>query len=158
MRLSQGVEWGLHCAALIGQLPPGTAVSRRALARHFGLPESYLAKQLQAMVRAGILLASSGPHGGFRLARASSEITALDILEAIDGTAPPFVCQEIRQQGSGAAPARDCKAACGISAIMASAHRAWQNSLRAIDVDQLVAAVPPTLRARNRRQFAKATR
>jgi Rrf2 family protein len=154
VKLSQGVEWGLHCAALIGQLPAGVPVSRRALAAHFGLPEAYLAKQLQAMVRAGILVASSGPSGGFRLARPAGQITALDIVEAIDGSAPPFVCQEIRQQGTGAAPAKDCKTPCAISAMVGSAHRAWRESLRAIGLDQLVATVPPKLQARNRLIFA----
>jgi Rrf2 family protein len=143
----------LHCAALIGQLPAGVVISRRALAEHFGLPEAYLAKQLQAMVRAEILVANSGPSGGFGLARPAGQITALEILEAIDGTAPPFVCQEIRQQGSGAAPAKDCRTPCAISLMLASAHRAWRESLRGISLDQLVAAVPPKLQARNRLLF-----
>jgi acetyl-CoA/propionyl-CoA carboxylase, biotin carboxylase, biotin carboxyl carrier protein len=32
----------------------------------------------------------------------------LEIVEAIDGTAPPFLCQEIRQQGTGALPPEQC--------------------------------------------------
>jgi Rrf2 family protein len=154
VKLSQGVEWGLHCAALIGQLPAGVPLSRRALAEHFGLPEAYLAKQLQAMVRAGILVASPGPHGGFRLARAADQITALEIVEAIDGTAPPFACQEIRQQGTGAASPKECRTPCAISLVVASAHRAWRESLQGIGLDQLVASVPPRLRARNQLLFA----
>jgi Rrf2 family protein len=154
VKLSRGVEWGLHCAALMGQLPAGTAVSCRALAEHFGLPEAYLAKQLQAMTRAGVLVASSGPSGGFRLARSADQISALDILEAIDGSAPPFVCQEIRQQGTGAAAPKDCRTPCAISLMVGSAHRAWRESLRGVSLDHMVAAVPSKLRARNRLLFA----
>jgi Rrf2 family protein len=155
--MSQGVEWGLHCAGLIGQLPAGVAVSRRALAEHFGLPEAYLAKQLQAMVRAGILVGSSGPSGGFRLARPPEQITALDIVEAVDGSAPPFLCQEIRQQGTGASSPGECRKPCAISLMMASAHRAWRDSLREVTLDQVVALVPPKLRARNRLAFVGKT-
>ncbi|MDQ2956943.1 MAG: Rrf2 family transcriptional regulator [Actinomycetota bacterium] len=154
MKLSQGVEWGLHCATLLAQAPANASVSRHYLAEHFGLPEAYLAKHLQAMVRSGVLSASTGPRGGFRLARAAEETTALDIVEAIEGTAAPFTCQEIRRRGNGAAAPADCLSACAVSAVMASAHQAWQNSLRATTVSRLVELVPDSLRERNRSRLA----
>src|SRR4051812_27216923 len=115
MKLSQGVEWGLHCVVLLAQDPDGAPVSRRTLAQQFGLPETYLAKHLQALVRAGILQATSGPKGGFRLASPPEEITALDVLEAVEGTASPFVCQEIRRRGEGGLPPEECLRPCTIS-------------------------------------------
>ena len=148
MNFSQGVEWGLHCAAVVARAPDGTAVPRRVLAAHFGLPEAYLAKHLKALVRAGVLSATPGPKGGFRLARPAAEITALDILEAIEGAGSPFVCQEIRQQGTGAADPADCTKPCAISAMMDKAHQAWQQSLRQLTLTQIVDAVPPALRKR----------
>jgi Rrf2 family protein len=155
VKLSQGVEWGLHCAALIAQVPNGAALSRRVLAEHYGLPEAYLAKHLQALVHAGILTATPGPKGGFRLARAAKQITALDILEAIEGSAPPFLCQEIRQRGTGAALAEECIRPCAISTVMDQAHQAWRDSLRATTLADLVAAVPQRLRTRNQNMFSR---
>ncbi len=150
MKLSEGVEWGLHCALLLAEAPAGVPLPRRILAEHYGLPEAYLAKHLQALTRAGLLHATPGPSGGFRLARPAAEITVLDVLDAIEGPASPFVCQEIRRQGSGAARPEECTRPCAIASVMARAHQAWRDSLRVVTLDQLVERVPQTLRERNR--------
>lgn len=154
MKLSEGVEWGLHCALLIAEAPGRAALPRRVLAEHYGLPEAYLAKHLQALTRAGLLHATPGPNGGFRLARPANEITVLDVLDAIEGAASPFVCQEIRRRGTGAAPPEDCLRPCAIATVMAQAHQAWRESLRAVTIDQLVNRVPQALRKRNRAKFS----
>jgi DNA-binding IscR family transcriptional regulator len=69
MKLSDGVEWGIHCAALLAVLPPGAVLPGKALAEYHGISESYLVKHLQALTAAGLLGAGHGPRGGYRLAR-----------------------------------------------------------------------------------------
>ena len=153
MKMSEGVEWGLHCMLLLVEAPPGVSYPRRLLAEHYGLPEAYLAKHLKALSQAGLLIATPGPSGGFRLARAAGEITVLDVVDAIEGPSSPFVCQEIRQQGTGAAGPEECARQCAIAAVMARAHQAWRESLRAVTLDRLVKRVPPELRKRNLAKF-----
>lgn len=104
MKLPVSTEWLLHCATSLAQLKPGDTASAAQLAQYYDLPAAYLAKQLQALVRAGVLSATTGPRGGFRLARPASEITLLQIVEAVDGTSSPYECREIRQQGRGRCP------------------------------------------------------
>ncbi len=142
MKLSQGVEWGLHCAVLLAQVPDGVLVSSRTLAQHYGLPETYLAKHLQALVRAGLLQAVSGPKGGFRLARRPEQITVLDVVEAIEGTASPFLCQEIRQRGKGGLSPEDCRQPCRINSVMLAAHQAWRASLRSVTIADIASDLP----------------
>ncbi|KRV48186.1 Rrf2 family transcriptional regulator [Wenjunlia vitaminophila] len=154
MKLSQGVEWGLHCVVLLAQDPDGAPVSRRTLAQQFALPETYLAKHLQALVRSGVLQATSGPKGGFRLARPPEEITALDVLEAIEGSASPFVCQEIRQRGTGGVPPEECRLPCTVSSVMAAAHEAWRASLRGVTVAEIRERLPKNVRERDVRATA----
>ncbi|TCC50851.1 Rrf2 family transcriptional regulator [Kribbella capetownensis] len=146
MKLSQGVEWMLHGVGVIAHAPPGTSVARRVLAEQYDLPEAYLAKHLKALVRAGILTATTGPAGGFRLARDPADITALEIVEAIEGSASPFVCQEIRQRGLVAVPPELCRRPCGISTVMDRAHQAWRESLRDVTVVDLMRLIPKSLR------------
>jgi Rrf2 family protein len=155
VKLSEGVEWGLHCAVLLAQVAEGTVLSRRALADHYGLPEAYLAKHLRGLVAVGILHATPGPKGGYRLGRPAEQITALDVLDAVEGTASPFVCREIRQQGTGAVDPELCTRPCAIAAVMAQAHRAWRESLRGVTVGELVDRVPRSVREQNRRKFGK---
>ncbi len=148
MKLSQGVEWMLHGVALIAQAPSGQSVSRRVLAEHYDLPEAYLAKHLKALVRAGVLVATPGPTGGFRLARPADQITALDIVEGIEGATSPFVCQEIRQRGTLAATPAECRRPCAMAKVMDRAHQAWRSSLAAVTVVDLVGTIPKRFRDR----------
>ncbi len=73
MRLPEGVEWSLHCTWLLTFTRDRDPLPARRLAEFYGLPEAYLAKLLKALVRAGLLSATSGPRGGFRLARPPGE-------------------------------------------------------------------------------------
>ncbi len=50
-----------------------------------GLPREFMAKVFQKLVHAGILKSARGRGGGFSLARASHEITLMQIIEATDG-------------------------------------------------------------------------
>src|SRR5438046_10326890 len=109
MRLSEGVEWGLHCAVLLAVMPSDAALATGRLAEYHGVPVAYLAKHLQAMSRAGILAAVPGRGGGYRLARPAVDVSALDVVEAVDGEAPAFKCLEIRRRGPAGAPARESR-------------------------------------------------
>lgn len=155
MKLPESTEWVLHSVASLAQLEPGATVSAAQLSRYFDVPPAYLAKQLQALVRAGILSATTGPRGGFRLARAAEEVTLLDVVEAVDGSAAPYVCREIRQRGAGALPPDQCVKTCILAAKMADAHLAWQQSLAGVTLADIVASLPRSAPARTARLLAR---
>ena len=113
MKLSDGVEWGVHACVVLAVLPPDAALPAARLAEYHGVPSAYLAKHLQALARAGVLETVKGPRGGYRLARPATDITVLDVVEAIDGDEPAFRCTEIRRRGPSAVPRAStaCRAA-----------------------------------------------
>ncbi|POX47479.1 transcriptional regulator [Streptomyces sp. Ru71] len=150
MKLSQGVEWAVHCCVLLTHADEREAVPRTTLAGYYGLPVAYLAKHLKSLVRAGVLTATSGPRGGFRLARPADRITVLDVVEAVEGTAPSFACAEIRQRGACAVPAERCTGPCDVAQVMYDADRAWRDSLRAVTVADLSGRLAADLRERAR--------
>ncbi|MBW4720501.1 RrF2 family transcriptional regulator [Saccharothrix obliqua] len=154
MKLPVSTEWLLHCATTLAQLEPGATASAAQLAEFYDLPAAYLAKQLQALVRANVLTAVTGPRGGFRLARPAAEITLLQVVEAVDGSAPPYECREIRQQGRGALPAEECRDTCVLAARMAEAHEAWRHSLASTSLADVLGQIPPTAPARTRARLA----
>ena len=137
MRLSAGVEWAIHCCVVLSQADHPVPSAR--LADLHGVSKTYLAKHLQALVRAGIAQPSEGRDGGYVLMRAPSSITVLDVVQAIDGPQPAFRCTEIRQQGELAAPPEECRSPCGIATVMADAERAWRTSLSGTSIADLVA-------------------
>jgi Rrf2 family protein len=150
VKLPETTEWVLHTATSLAQLGPGGTVSAARLAAHFGVPAAYLAKQLQALVRAGVLSATTGPRGGFRLARPAEQITLLQIVEAVDGTSPFYICNNIRQRGSGAVPPDQCRRTCAIAARMAGAEAAWRQSLATETLADIVASLPREIPERTR--------
>ena len=155
MKLPESTEWLLHAAASLAQLEPGAAASATQLAEHFDVPPAYLAKQLQSLVRAGVLTATTGPRGGFRLARPAGEITLLQVVEAVDGGSPFYQCNEIRQRGRGAAPPEQCRRTCGIAARMYAAEAAWRASLAGVTLADIVAELPRGVPQRTRRLLAR---
>ncbi len=155
MKLPESTEWVLHAATSLAQLGPGAAASAAQLADHYDLPAAYLAKQLQALVRAGVLTAATGPRGGFRLARPAAQITLLQVVEAVDGGSPFYTCNEIRQRGRAATPPDQCRKACGIAARMAAAEAAWRQSLGAVTIADIVASLPDGVPARTRALLAR---
>jgi Rrf2 family protein len=141
MKLSDGVEWGVHVCTVLAALPSGAALPAAKLAEYHGVPSAYLAKHLQALARAGVLETTKGPKGGYRLARRASEITLLDVVEAIDGDEPAFRCTEIRRRGPLAMPAREYKHPCGIHAAFDRADEAWRAELRNTTVAEMFMGV-----------------
>ena len=140
MELPQTVEWALHCCWAVAKAPDGGALPTRRLAEFYGLPEPYLAKVLKALVRADILAATSGPRGGYRLARPAENISALDIVTAVDGHRALFHCAEIRQRGPVGLTPQQCRHACGIASIMHNAEKAWRKELASTTLADITAA------------------
>ena len=69
------------------------------LAATTGLPAPTVSKLLAALARAGLLVSHRGAKGGYRLARSALEVTAADIVSAVDGPIALTICIE---QGDGA--------------------------------------------------------
>lgn len=137
MQISKGVEWAAHAAALMIGLPEGRGIKAEALARYHEVPTAYMAKQLQALSKAGIVQTSRGKHGGYRLAKMATDITLWDITAAIEGSKPAFRCTEIRQNGPCGLKRKDCKNPCQIAAAFAVAEAAFRDSLNGITLADL---------------------
>ena len=129
MRMSDGVEWGVHVCTLLAGLPDDAALPAAKLAEYHGVPAAYLAKHLQALAGAGVLRTVKGAKGGYRLAKPPADITVLEVVEAIDGAESAFRCSEIRRRGPLALPAREYTKLCGIHRTFNRADEAWRNEL-----------------------------
>lgn len=135
MKMSAGVEWALHCCVVLTVVRHPVPAAR--LAQLHDVSGTYLAKQLQELSRAGFVRSVQGKSGGYVLTRPPDEITVLDIVEAVDGAQPAFVCTEIRQRGPLAAPMESCTTPCAIARAMDAADSAWRAALRAVTIADL---------------------
>jgi Rrf2 family protein len=130
MYLSKGVEWAIHTLLNLGMLESDDPVGSAQLAAGHGLPVAYLNKQLQLLVRAGLLTSTPGPRGGFRLARPIDSISLLDVVVAIEGDNTLFRCTEIRRCGKiGEMTTGRPSPVCAVKQAMNRADMAWREAL-----------------------------
>ncbi|WP_343976850.1 MULTISPECIES: Rrf2 family transcriptional regulator [Kribbella] len=141
--MNEGVEWAVHSCVNLCFIP-GEAVTAKRLAAFYELPTAYLNKQLQALTRAGILSSTSGPKGGFQLAKAPDKITLLDVVVAIDGSEDAFRCTQILKAGPGADEKADYRKTCVVSMSMRKAELTYRRELAAKTIADLVEQVEST--------------
>lgn len=138
MKMTQGVEWSIHCCALLAALPPDRTLRIEKVAEFYDLPVPYLRKHFQDLARAGVLKTTPGPRGGYRLARDAAETTLLDIYQALEGTEPAFRCNEIRRNGPTACAQKLYLAACNIATSMWKAEEAFKRELDSVSLKDVL--------------------
>ncbi|WUH99005.1 Rrf2 family transcriptional regulator [Spirillospora sp. NBC_00431] len=155
--MSEGVEWALHSCVNLTWLEPDEAVPAARLAAYYDLPAAYLNKQLQALARAGVLVSTPGPRGGFRLARRPEDITLLDVVTAIEGPEDAFRCEELLRRAPGDHEGVDYRKSCVVSQSMRRAELAWRKELAGQSIADIKATVEkrfPNTSGQTRNRFA----
>ncbi|WP_199621962.1 RrF2 family transcriptional regulator [Paenibacillus alkalitolerans] len=92
MKFSQATDYALHAMLYLVSEAPDKPVSVQLLAEKLGVSQTYLSKMLTKLVKAGLIQSVSGVNGGYRLRRNREDISFLDIIHAIEGTASLFEC------------------------------------------------------------------
>jgi Rrf2 family protein len=77
------------------EAPPSSA---KEIAEAYHIPPQLLAKILQTLARAGLLVSHAGTNGGYSLARPAAEVSAFEVIRAIDG--PLFITSCITIHGT----------------------------------------------------------
>ena len=90
MKYSQATNYALHTMLYFVALPLGKTVSVQQLATFQELSQTYLSKILTKLVKAGMIESTPGIHGGYRLTRNKADISFLEVIHAIEGTASLF--------------------------------------------------------------------
>jgi Rrf2 family transcriptional regulator, iron-sulfur cluster assembly transcription factor len=86
MIYSVGCEYGIRALTkLAAAAPAGQFVLLRDILEGTDLPQHFVGKIFQMLVRADVLMSAKGRGGGFALKRPAQEITLRQIVEAIDG-------------------------------------------------------------------------
>ncbi len=85
MRLTRASSYALHAVAYMAGQKKDKPTASHIIAQKRGIPERFLLKVLKPLVSAQVLLSVKGPNGGYQLARPASDISILEVLEAVDG-------------------------------------------------------------------------
>lgn len=112
MIFSASTTHALRAMVWLAAHAEGKAVLGRDLARRLKIPPDYLSKVLATLARSGVLTATRGAKGGYRLARAAGRIKLIEVVA-------PFEGQRV-QGGCLLRPGRPCRAS-----ALCSAHTSW---------------------------------
>ena len=82
--LSKLADYGVIVATHLAAYP-NRQVTAAIVAAETRLPQATVAKVLKALAHAGLVTATRGAGGGYRLARRATEISVAEVVAAIDG-------------------------------------------------------------------------
>ncbi|EFM12135.1 transcriptional regulator, BadM/Rrf2 family [Paenibacillus curdlanolyticus YK9] len=92
MKYSKATNYALHTMLYLMAATPNRPIGVQQLAERQDVSSTYLSKILTKLVKAGMVESASGANGGYRLKRDWEQISFLDIIHAIEGTASIFDC------------------------------------------------------------------
>ena len=85
MQLTANAEYAIRAMVHLAAVPSGTVLSIREIAKVWEIPESYLRKIVLTLHHSGLVRSERGITGGINLAKRPDSITALDVVEAVQG-------------------------------------------------------------------------
>jgi Rrf2 family protein len=131
LRLTKKADYGLMALKFLAEHPYDTSLSAKDIAAAYHIPPQLLAKILQRLAREGLLRSHAGMNGGYTLSRRSQEITAFEVIRAIDG--PLFITSCVSGTGSC-----DLTDSCTIKEPLARVNESISDVLRKIRISDLV--------------------
>jgi len=97
LKLTKKADYALMAMKHLADHAQEGSASAKDVAESFSIPPEALAKILQRLAKAGLLLSQHGTNGGYRLARAAHTISAFEVIQAIDG--PLFITSCVTVRG-----------------------------------------------------------
>jgi Rrf2 family protein len=93
LRLSKKSDYALiSMKHLATRADGGASSSAREISESYDIPLELLAKVLQRLVRARLLVSVQGTRGGYRLGRRAQLISVADVIQAVDGPVTVTAC------------------------------------------------------------------
>src|SRR3970282_656495 len=94
LRATYGIMAAVDLAMQLGTAP----VQAKSIGRRTAIPARFLEQVLHGMKKAGLVSSLRGAQGGYVLLKKPSEVSVVEILEALDGRLSPS------RGGAGRAP------------------------------------------------------
>ena len=130
LKLTKKADYGLMALKFLAEHPESVAQSAKDVADAYGIPAQLLAKILQQLTKKGLLRSHAGMNGGYALARDAREISAYEVILAIDG---PFFITSCTK----GAKACDLTPSCTIKEPLARVNETIAGVLKSISIQDL---------------------
>jgi|SRR6188472_3915200 Rrf2 family protein len=92
LELTKRADYAIRAVLALSRAADGERLSVRRIAADERVPERFLPQVMSDLVRAGLVEGTVGRSGGYRLAKPSTEISLLEVVEAVEGDSRRRVC------------------------------------------------------------------
>jgi Rrf2 family protein len=148
MKMSTRAEYGIRVLVTLARADDDRCLSLAEIARREKLPHAYLEQLVGDLRRAGLVTATRGQAGGYRLARAAEEIAMTDAVRALDGPLLEMPC-------AGTADMEHCDRPqpCSVHEVFQRVYESLSGTLAATTLADVAATAggppyPPEVRRR----------
>jgi len=149
MKISTRTEYGIRVLVTLARLDPEDAcLSLTQIAKREKLPHAYLEQLVGDLRRAGLVSATRGQSGGYRLARPAGDIAMTDAVRALEGPLLEMPC-------AGAEDLEHCDRPqpCSVHEVFQRVYESLSATLGATNLAEVVAVAggppyPPEVRRR----------
>ncbi len=155
MKISTRTEYGMRVLVTLARIEDDSCLSLTEIARREKLPHAYLEQLVGDLRRAGLVSATRGQSGGYRLARPAADIAMADAVRALEGPLLEMPC-------AGAEDLEHCDRPqpCSVHEVFQRVYESLSLSLGATNLADVVATAggppyPPEVRRRRAAQAAQ---
>ncbi len=154
MKISSRTEYGVRVLVTLARHGSDGPMSLAGIARAEKLPHAYLEQLVGDLRRAGLLTATRGQAGGYRLSRPAEEILLSEIVRALEGPLLEMPCA-----GADNLESCDRPQPCSVHELFQRVHEALDGTLSATTLAEVAASAggppyPPVVRRRAAEQHA----
>jgi Rrf2 family transcriptional regulator, iron-sulfur cluster assembly transcription factor len=107
MHISAVEEYGLRCALQLSSLKEGAVLAASQIAEREGISVQYASKIMHLFRKAGLVVASRGMQGGFRLVRPAQEVSLRAVFSSLREERSGF-CSQYKGLQEECVHLRDC--------------------------------------------------
>jgi Rrf2 family protein len=151
MKLSTRAEYGIRVLVALAHAGDERPSPLAAIARTEKLPHPYIEQLVGDLRRAGLVTATRGKSGGYRLARPAADISLVEAVRALDGPILEMPCGTPTNLEVCARP-QDCS----VHAVFERLHDSLEGTLGRLSLADVAAGAggPPYPTAVRRRHHA----
>jgi Rrf2 family protein len=129
-KLSKKADYGLIAVKHLAMHRNEHACSANEVAEEYGISTTLMAKVLQKLAREGVVAAKHGSSGGYQLAKEPGQISALDVITAIDG--PVLITSCVTNHGNC-----DATDKCSVREPLRRVNESILHVLNAVTISQM---------------------
>ena len=130
LKLTKKADYALMAMKHLAEHSEKGPRSAKDVAEAYGIPQEALAKILQRLAKARLLISQHGINGGYTLARDPKTISAFEVIQAIDG--PLFITSCVTVRGECGQSNR-----CTVREPLRKVNESIEQVLRNIKISQM---------------------